>query len=344
MRINEFKEYLNSNDIDYALFSSNNIDNLDYNFLYFSGFDTGILLIDKNNAKLFVSEMEYPRAIKESRIKNIIPVKNSVFEHISKIKAKKVGLNYDKISLKSRSNISKYLKKVKFVDISNECDELRSIKTKDEINYIKKACNYTDKIYDNILSNFNFKTELELYNNILSLIRDYGLNESFSPIVANAKNSGIAHSNASKNKLRKGFLVLDFGVKYKNYCSDLTRTVYIGKPSKKEIDDYNLVLDSQLKAIDMLECDKNVSEIDNFIRKKLGKRFIHSSGHGIGLRIHESPSISFKSKEIFKENMTFTIEPGVYSNKYGIRIEDDILLRKDKIEILTKSNKELNDI
>jgi Xaa-Pro aminopeptidase len=117
--------------------------------------------------------------------------------------------------------------------------------------------------------------------------------------------------------------------------------LYIGKPSKNEIKDYNLVLNAQLKAISLIKIGKSVSELDKVIRRMLGKRFIHSLGHGIGLRIHEAPSIHHLSKEIFKENMIFTIEPGIYNKNYGIRIEDNILLKKNKIEILTKSSKEL---
>ncbi|MDP6642327.1 MAG: Xaa-Pro peptidase family protein [Candidatus Nanoarchaeia archaeon] len=341
MKIKEFQNYLKTEDIDYTLFFSNPTDRIDFNFLYFSGFDSGILLITQNDIVLITSQMEYPRAKKEAKIKKIIARYNP-FEYINKIKAKKVGLNYERVSLNSKSRIKKYLKLKNFVDISKKCDELRLTKTPKEINYTKKACKITDGIFEEIINNFNFKTELEVANKIHSLMGGDGLlNLSFNPIVANAKNSGIAHSSLTKNKLKKGFLVMDFGVIYENYCSDLTRTFYIGKPSKKEIEDYNLVLDAQLKAISLIKINKPVSELDKVVKDMLGKRFIHSLGHGIGLRIHEAPSIYHLSKEIFKENMIFTIEPGIYNRNYGIRIEDDILLKKNKIEILTKSSKEL---
>jgi Xaa-Pro aminopeptidase len=340
MKLKEFQNYLKKEEIDYTLFFSNPTDRIDFNFLYFSGFDSGILLITQNNIVLITSKMEYPRAKKEAKVKNIIS-KSNPFEYINKIKAKKIGLNYERVTLNSKSRIKKYLKVKRFVDISKKCDELRLTKTTKEIEYTKKACNITDKIFKEIINNFNFKTELEVANKIHSLMRDYGLKISFDPIVANAKNSGIAHSSVTKNKIKKGFLVIDFGFIYENYCSDLTRTLYIGKPSKNEIKDYNLVLNAQLKAISLIKIGKSVSELDKVIRRMLGKRFIHSLGHGIGLRIHEAPSIHHLSKEIFKENMIFTIEPGIYNKNYGIRIEDNILLKKNKIEILTKSSKEL---
>lgn len=340
MKLKEFQSYLKNEDIDYALFFSNPTDKVDHNFLYFSRFDTGILLISKDNVILFTSEMEFRRAEKESNIKNIM-VKEDPFDYIKKLKAKKIGLNYDRISLISKSKINKYLKNVKFADVSKKCDELRSTKTEKEIEYIKKSCMFIDKIFNEVINNFNFKTEMKLANKMYSIMRDYGLEESFSPIVTSSKNSGMAHHSITNDKIKKGFLVLDFGVKYKNYCSDLTRTLYVGNPTKKEIEDYNLVLDSQLKAISMIKIDKKVAEVDKIIRNSLGKRFLHSLGHGIGLRIHEAPSISYKSEETFKENMVFTIEPGIYDNKYGIRIEDDILLNKNNIKILTKTKKEL---
>ncbi|MBI2667271.1 aminopeptidase P family protein [Candidatus Woesearchaeota archaeon] len=340
MKLKEFQDYLNNEDIDYALFFSNSADKIDHNFLYFSNFDTGILLISKNDIILFTSEMEHKRAEKESIIRNIM-VKEDPFDYINKLKAKKIGLNYDRISLISKSKINKHIKNVKFADVSKKCDELRLTKTEKEIDYLKKSCKFIDKIFNEIINNFNFKTEIKLANKMYSIMRDYGLEESFSPIVASSKNSGMAHHTISKDRIKKGFLVLDFGVKYKNYCSDLTRTLYVGKPTKKEIEDYNLLLDSQLKAINMIKINNKVAEVDKIIRNDLGKKFLHSLGHGIGLRIHEAPSISYKSEETFKENMVFTIEPGIYDNKYGIRIEDDILLNKNNIKILTKTTKEL---
>ncbi len=342
MNLKKLQSYLKDKDINYAIFFSNSTDKIDYNFLYFSGFDTGVLLVTKNNIFLLISKMEYFRAKKETNLKNIIIVKEDPFEYINKnFKAKKIGLNYDRISLKSKLKIKKYFKNIKFIDVSNKYEELRLTKTEEEISYIKKSCNVTSKIFNEIIANFNFKTELDIANKLYSLMRDYGLKESFLPIVASGKNSGIAHHSITKNKLKKGFLVIDFGVRYKNYCSDLTRTLYLGKPSKKEIDDYNLLLDTQLKVIESIKVNKKVAEIDKIARDILGKRFLHSLGHGLGLRIHEAPNISSKSKERFKENTIFTIEPGIYNKNYGIRIEDDILLRKNNVKILTKVNKEL---
>jgi len=138
--------------------------------------------------------------------------------------------------------------------------------------------------------------------------------------------------------------VIDFGVKYKGYCSDITRTIYLGRPKKAEKKIYNLVLSSQLKAIEKIKENILCSEADKQARKVLGKYkkiFIHGLGHGIGIEPHELPNLSTKSTDKFKQKMVFTIEPGIYSShKFGIRIEDDILLDKN-IKILTKTNKNL---
>ena len=131
---------------------------------------------------------------------------------------------------------------------------------------------------------------------------------------------------------------MDLGVKHKNYCSDITRTVYLGKPSKKEKDDYNKVLKLQEELIKSKELD--AKKLDSKARKILGKDFIHGLGHGIGIEIHEKPLLTQKTKDKLKNNMVFTIEPGLYK-KQGIRIEDDILIKNNKKIQLTKTRKNL---
>jgi Xaa-Pro aminopeptidase len=171
--------------------------------------------------------------------------------------------------------------------------------------------------------------------------RKKGYELAFNPIVASGKNSSLPHYNAENIKLRKGFCVIDFGVKYKSYCSDITRTFYIGKPTKKEIEEYEKVLFVQEKCIKMIKQGTKAEKPYLFAKKEL-KNMIHGLGHGVGVEIHESPNLLEGSKDILLKNMVFTIEPGNY-NKYGIRIEDTVLL-KSKAEILTRIDKKLKII
>lgn len=208
---------------------------------------------------------------------------------------------------------------------------------------MRNACKITDKIFQECINNFKlFKTEKEVYNFLLKKIRENNCKPAFKPIVAN--NHWEIHPKPRKNKLKKGFLIIDLGVKKDNYCSDMTRTIYLGKPSKKEIELYNLVLKVQETAIKNLRMGDSCSDFHKKHANLFGKNkkyFIHAIGHGVGKNIHQKPIISPKSKDIFEKNHIVTIEPGLYiKNKYGIRIEDTIIL-KDKPKILTKTTKEL---
>jgi len=171
-----------------------------------------------------------------------------------------------------------------------------------------------------------------------------GYELAFNPVVASGKNAAVPHHAPENIKLKKGFCVIDFGIKYKGYCSDATRTIYIGRPKEKEIRLYNFLLRMQKDAIKNAKIGKKCSDLYNKVNedlKEYKKYFTHGLGHGIGIDVHELPNLTEKSKDILKRGMAFTIEPGIYfKNQLGIRIEDDILLTK-KAEILTKTKKGL---
>jgi Xaa-Pro aminopeptidase len=141
-------------------------------------------------------------------------------------------------------------------------------------------------------------------------------------------------------------VIIDFGVVYQKYMSDMTRTIYVGTPGKEEKDIYNLLLSSQELGITMASVGIHCADVDDIVRKSLGKYkkyFIHTLGHGVGTRIHELPRLYYKTtKPILKENMVITIEPGLYiKNKLGMRIEDTCLINKKGCVTLTKSPKNL---
>lgn len=227
---------------------------------------------------------------------------------------------------------------------------MAQIKTKEEILKIKKACQITDAIFEKILKNFNFKTktktEIELRDFILLEIKKRNLKTSFKPIVTSGKRAGNEiHPQPTTSKL-SGFVIIDFGVVYQKYMSDMTRTIYVGTPNKKEKDLYNKLLTSQINAIGISKAGEKCASIDAYVRKFLGKDtkyFIHTLGHGVGTRIHELPRLYYKqTKSTLKDNMIITIEPGLYiKNKLGMRIEDTCLITKKGCIPLTKSSKKL---
>ncbi|MFT4311159.1 MAG: M24 family metallopeptidase [Candidatus Woesearchaeota archaeon] len=222
---------------------------------------------------------------------------------------------------------------------------VRRRKTREEINKIKLACEFTDKCFLKIVEGLKkrkYVKEKDVEREIRVFAAKNDLEIAFDPIVASQKNAATPHHN-NTGILRKGFLIVDFGFKYQGYSSDMTRTLYLGEPTKEEKELYEKVLRSQLDAINQCKEGILLKEIDENVRKSLGKYsnyFIHSLGHGIGVKVHEEPF--FKEKEKIQIRDVFTIEPGIYiKNELGIRIEDTIFIEEKETKILTKTSKKL---
>ncbi|MEM4397011.1 MAG: Xaa-Pro peptidase family protein [Candidatus Woesearchaeota archaeon] len=352
MRIEKFQEIIKKKNIDVALFFSFD-ETFNKNIYYFTGYKgLGLLTILKESSFLIVPEMEYEKAKKvfrktySSNKKRLL----EIFFDLINLNIKKVGIEMNNVDLllfkKIKSSFKKKYSKLSFVDITKDIDLLRLEKDEQEIKNIKKACYITDLVFEKICKNFNFNTEKELKRFIEFEIKKNNCDLAFEPIVASGKNSSMPHYNNEKDcKIKKGFLLLDFGAKYKEYCSDMSRMLYIGKPSKKEIENFNLVLKTINECESYVVKNSSAQRVYEKSLEILGKKsefFSHSLGHGLGLDIHEKPSLSKEEKMKIRENFVFTIEPGIYfENKYGIRIEDTLLYKKNKIEILTKSKKDL---
>jgi Xaa-Pro aminopeptidase len=167
---------------------------------------------------------------------------------------------------------------------------------------------------------------------------------SFETIVAGGQRSALPHGKASAAKLRKGFCTMDFGVVLGGYCSDMTRTVHLGKASQREWDVYHSVLEAQQAGVAAVRPGATCGEVDEAARSvlrkaKLDKYFSHSSGHGVGLEIHEQPRLASKQTQVLEAGMMVTIEPGVYlPGEFGIRIEDMVLVTDKGGDVLTAAS------
>ncbi len=261
---------------------------------------------------------------------------------INKNKLKKIGISLPYLSV---THYRKYNKLAKIVDINNDVKILRETKTSEELSKIKKAILLSEEVLSDMLNNFDFKTEGDIKQFIKIEAIKKGCELSFEPIVASGKNAAIPHYEGNQ-KLKKGFLVIDMGLKYEGYCADITRTFFVGKPSQKQADFYYKLLWIQEEAIKFSKPGMKVADIDKKVRDLMrndSKYFIHGLGHGLGSEVHESPSLSSKSEDVLKEGMVITIEPGYY-NKFGIRIEDDVLITKKGAKVLSIFTKELMTI
>jgi len=216
------------------------------------------------------------------------------------------------------------------------------------LNYTKKACSITDNIFRQIVSGLrkdSFETEKDIDRFIRAKIKENKCKLAFSPIVSMGKNASEIHHKPNDTKLSKGFLMMDFGAKYKGICSDCTRTVYLGKPDNKERKLYRLVKEAQELCVELSFDGMSLNDIDAIARDGLvpyRKMFVHSLGHGVGKRIHQAPSLGPNKKGVLKIGQVITIEPGIYfKNRSGIRIEDTLVVGKNKGKRLTKTSKEL---
>ena len=354
MRIDEFRKNLNDNGVDIAVLYNTGSFEPNPNFFYFTGYSGyGCLAVPKKSKPFILApKMEAERASKSSKIKVAVADKETFLESLaSKIKktgarARTVGIDKNSISLNQFIRIKKIFKNKKFHDISSMCQSLRKIKTSEEIEYIKKSCSYADKIIQECIKNFRyFRTESEAAAFLEFESKSMGLDLSFKPIVASGSNASIPHYEPKRTPIKKGFCVIDFGVKYNGYCSDITRTIYFGEPSGKEIEIYQLLLDVQQHLVEEAGSGKNCGELYDSANAALGKYkkyFTHGLGHGIGVEIHELPNLTSNSKDVLENGIPFTIEPGIYiSGKLGIRIEDSVLFNNGKAEPLTKTTKDL---
>lgn len=233
-----------------------------------------------------------------------------------------------------------------FVETENMIEKQRMIKDEEEIESIQKACKVTDDCFEYILGYIKpGMTEKQIAREIDDYYYKNAEGTSFDTIVASGENSSKPHAVPTDRKIQeKDIITIDMGCKIDGYCSDMTRTFFVGEIPEEMKKVYDLVLKNQVQTLnDMREgySTKMLAKmVDNDFRLN-NYDLIHALGHGVGLDIHESPIISTRSENILKENMVVTDEPGIYiAGQFGIRIEDTVLITKGGCEALTKSNKE----
>lgn len=190
-------------------------------------------------------------------------------------------------------------------------------------------------------------TEIEISKKMSEFFMKNGASGlSFDTIVGAGKNSALIHSTPTENRIKeKDIILLDFGCILDEYCSDTSRTIFVGDISEKELEIYNLVKYAHENALKNAKIGMKANQVDKLGRdniKKAGYDYAHALGHGVGKEVHEAPTISYKNEIVLEENMVFTIEPGIYiENEFGVRIEDTGILTKEGFESFSKASRDI---
>lgn len=329
-----------------------------YNLRYFTGFTgtTGMALATKEG-NFFFSDFRYKeqatKQVEEKGFKFVEVGRNSldkVKEIIDKFGIKKVGFEDLNMTFNYYKKIEE-LFKVELLALGSALSNQRLIKKDYEIENIKKATEISDIAFAETIKIVKAgMSEKEVAAHLEYIQRKLGAEDrSFNTIVASGYRSALPHGVASDKKIGNNELVTtDFGAYYNGYVSDVTRTFFVGdKIEDKQREIYNIVLEANLLAIKHVKAGMKGSELDKIARdyiagKGYGDNFGHGLGHGIGLEIHEAPTVSPLGDIVLVENMLITIEPGIYIEGYGgVRIEDDVIVKKDGCVVLNKTSKEL---
>ncbi len=322
--------------------------------LYFTKKDVaeGIIVITNKESVCFTDARYYSAVIKKLDGSSVKPLlmkgKLDVCNYLKENKVKTVLLDFDKDSVSDFIFYKEQGFKVK--NGNNIISDVRAIKRSFEIENIEKACRITQTAYHLVIKQLKVgMTEEEVKDMLEKSMFSLGATRlAFETIVAFGSNSAVPHHETGKTELKSNSVVLiDMGCEVNGYCSDITRTAFFGCPDAEFIKNYNHVLKANLLAIDGithgLACNKADAIAREYLKENgLDGYFTHSLGHGIGLEVHESFVLSPKSEKVLKNQMVFSIEPGVYFNgKYGIRIEDTVMLENGKVKRLFTDDKKL---
>jgi len=325
------------------------------NLFYMTGFwGEAIGLLEKNGKTTIIApELEVGRAIDESEDCDVITAERG--SGLISTLIEKIKKNHVCTDCQNYSTMLSLKKSISNLKSSTEpFYNARIIKDENEVKILKKASKIIDEMFSICSNKMKIgQKESELQTILMTYAMeqemfDTGYKSTLNPlIIAGGPNGALPHAQVSQRKFKKGDLVVtDLTLRYKGYVSDATRTFAIGKISSQANEAYETVKESQKLGLKSVKPNVNCKDVDSACRqyieeKNFGQYFIHSTGHGIGLEVHEFPTVSYRSNTKLKENMAITVEPGIYiENKFGIRIEDSLIV-KDRPIIMHKFTKDL---
>lgn len=325
---------------------------------YITGFTgtAGMVIVSKNGAVLVTDFRYIEQATEQAKGFTIVEhkqaIEQEVKDQLAHLQVKKLGFEQDHVTYRAFSRY-KELFDVELIPVSQVVEQLRLIKTEEEIAILKQAAEIADAAFEHILSFIKPGVrEIEIANELEFFMRSKGAtSSSFDIIVASGHRSALPHGVASEKEIQTGELVtMDYGAIYQGYCSDITRTVAVGKVSDELRKIYDIVLAAQKRGVEQIKAGMTGKEADATTRDYIvehgyGEYFGHSTGHGLGLEVHEEPRLSVQSEAVLKPGMVVTVEPGIYLPQIGgCRIEDDIVITEHGNERLTFANKEFIEL
>ncbi len=327
------------------------------NVRYLSGFtgDNGLLLVTPDSQTLFTDPRFTIQAAEECRceVKTVTktPLDQAAVQTIRRKRWKRVGFEASRISYEVHQRIAKSLARgVTFVPVGPVVDRLRMVKSDEEIARIRRSVLTNSEAFERVARSIRpGARETAVAAELEYQMRNLGAEKpAFETIVAAGPRSALPHAQPTARRVANDdLLLIDMGACQDGYMSDMTRVLFLGKPGRRMRSMYRAVLEAQLAAIDAVRPGVTAAYVDRAARrvlaaKGLAKEFVHSTGHGLGLEIHEGPRLGRRDKTRLAAGMVITIEPGAYIRDFGgIRIEDTVLVTKNGCEILTPTSKEL---
>lgn len=330
------------------------------NRMYFTGFAStfGYLVLLHGNNAVFITDPRYYEmaqslasdSVEVVQIANGSSVTDTLAEIFKDHHVKKVGYEDTELTVSQFTSIKNNLKDFKLVPIGEHINYVRSFKTDEEIEYIKKAQSITDIAFSEILKVIKpGMTERDIAIELEYLMAKNGAEGlAFDTIIASGVNSSKPHAHPTDKVIALGDpITMDFGARYHGYCSDMTRTIFVGEPSEELHKIYNIVLLAQKMGINNAYCGMSGMELDAFCREVIKSNgyeeyFTHSTGHSLGIDIHETPTASMRSTDTLQARQFITCEPGIYvPGVGGVRIEDLLLIEQDGVIDLTTSDKNI---
>lgn len=328
------------------------------NVRYLSGFtgSAGSLLVGRDFALLLTDKRYTLRAQQEASGFEIVVPENPdddiLKTQLEVRQLRRVGFEPHHVTVKTLESWREQYGElgVEWVATDSVVESLRLVKDPEEIAAIREACGIVDAAFHHIRLFMQPETvELDVAMELEFYMRRQGARRAaFDIIVASGENSAIPHAETSERRFRPGdFVILDYGAEVNGYCSDITRTVVIGRASEEQRRMYQTVLEAQLRAIEAIQPGVKGCDVDAVARQVIadagyGDYFTHSLGHSLGLSVHDGMGFAQKSEVVLEPGMVFTVEPGIYIEGLGgVRIEDDVLVTEEGCEVLTHAPKEL---